>query len=376
MSLDAAVVGAGPAGSTVARALAERGARVTLFETRRLPRAKLCGGGLTPKAQRFLPSAALDTVERRVDRVVLQAPGGVSVEVHEPDASVAMVERREFDEALVERATAAGARVRDGEAVTDLVSEDGGVRIVTASGRERADVVLLADGEPSRLARRAGLASPPQERALALQVDLPFEPWTGRDSAVVSYRLRGGYAWSFPKGDHVSVGLAARGVGSTDEIRGSLSRFCRELGLDPARGRVRGHWIPAGLRLGPLARGRVLLLGDAAATADPFFGEGISYALASALVAADAVSAWAEGRIRDLSRYDLALRSILGPGLRRLSAVAGLAYRCPTAAVLAVRFWPPVLRAATDVVVGRGPWALHVLVPRAHDILRMDDRGG
>lgn len=60
-----AVVGAGPAGSTAARLLAARGADVALFEARRLPRPKLCGGGLTPKAQRLVPPETLEAIERR-----------------------------------------------------------------------------------------------------------------------------------------------------------------------------------------------------------------------------------------------------------------------------------------------------------------------
>lgn len=370
MSLTAAIVGAGPAGSTAARLLAERGARVTLFEARRLPRPKLCGGGLTPKAQRLLPTTALATVERRVDRVVLAGPAGVRVSVGDADASIAMVERRELDQALVDAAARAGAVIRDAEPVRDLVADEREIRVATTAATERADVVLLADGEPSRLARLVALASLPRRRALALEVDLPFGPETRRDAATVSYRVHGGYAWCFPKGDHVSVGLATRRREPFERLRAQVSRFCRELGLDPRQGRLRGHWIPAGLRRGPLARGRVLLLGDAAATADPFFGEGISYALASAVVASDTVAAWADGQIRDLRAYDTAVRSILEPGLGRLSVVADLVDRWPTAAVLAVRFWPPILRAAADVVVGRGPWALDARLADARRIIR------
>src|SRR5207248_7543972 len=65
------VVGAGPAGSTAARLLAERGARVVLLEARRLPRPKLCGGGLTPKALPYLAGNAAATIDREVDLVDL-----------------------------------------------------------------------------------------------------------------------------------------------------------------------------------------------------------------------------------------------------------------------------------------------------------------
>ena len=49
------VVGAGPAGSSAARLLAAEGFAVRLLEGRLLPRHKRCGGGLTPKSQRFVP---------------------------------------------------------------------------------------------------------------------------------------------------------------------------------------------------------------------------------------------------------------------------------------------------------------------------------
>ncbi|HZC31518.1 MAG TPA: geranylgeranyl reductase family protein [Gaiellaceae bacterium] len=375
MSLTAAVVGAGPAGSTAARLLAAQGARVTLFEGRRLPRPKLCGGGLTPKAQRLLPPAVLATVERRVDAVELQAPPGVRVRVADPAASVAMVERREFDTALVDAAADVGAAVRDAEAVVGLSTDGREVTLITTAAREHFDLALLADGEPSRLSHRVGLASAPRCRALAVEVDLPFSRDLRRDVAFVSYRMRGGYAWCFPKGDHANVGLATRRAQPFETLRDALFRFARSLGLDPGEGRIRGHWIPAGLRRGPLARDRILLLGDAAATADPFFGEGISYALASAVVAADAVAAWADGTIPDLCPYDTALRAALGPVLDRLYAVARAVELCPTAAVLGVRFCSLMRQAAADVVTGRGVFAIDARLREAQRVIRSSPQG-
>jgi FAD binding domain len=116
-TLSVAVVGAGPAGVTAARLLASRGARVSLLEARRLPRLKLCGGGLTPKAQRLVPPSVLETVERRVHRVELRGGWFPALRLDEPEAEIAMVERAGFDLALTEAAAAAGAEVRDGERV-------------------------------------------------------------------------------------------------------------------------------------------------------------------------------------------------------------------------------------------------------------------
>lgn len=178
-----AVVGAGPAGSTAARLLAGRGAEVRLFEARRLPRDKACGGGLTPKAQHLVPASALGTVERRIDRVELRAPHLPPIHLMAPEATIAMVERARFDLALVEEAARAGTTIRDGEPVRDLVEDESGVVVTTERERWRADAVIAADGEPSRAARRLGLGGGARRLALALEVDLPLArgPATDRE---------------------------------------------------------------------------------------------------------------------------------------------------------------------------------------------------
>ena len=63
---DVAVVGAGPAGASAARVLAEAGARVVLIEKHDLPRYKTCGGGVVGRALRGLPQAVRDAVEAAV----------------------------------------------------------------------------------------------------------------------------------------------------------------------------------------------------------------------------------------------------------------------------------------------------------------------
>lgn len=216
-----------------------------------------------------------------------------------------MVERSRFDLALVEAAVAAGADVRDGLPVSELVEHDDGIDLWAGRGRWRADAVVVADGEPSRLARRLGLAGPTRQLALALEVDLPFAS-LGHDTAVLSYRLAGGYGWYFPKGDHANVGVGSYRPSEYGRLRGDLASFATELGLDLRQSRVRGHWIPQGLRTGPLASPRGVLAGDAAGTADALFGEGISYAILSGIAAAQTIGEWADGRLTDLGPTTLA----------------------------------------------------------------------
>ncbi|MBI3746312.1 MAG: NAD(P)/FAD-dependent oxidoreductase [Chloroflexi bacterium] len=348
-----AVVGAGPAGSTAARLLAERGAEVRLFEARPLPRPKTCGGGLTPKAQRLVPTLALKAVERRVERVELRGPHGSPFRLVAPAAGIAMVERERFDLALVEAAVRAGADVEDDNPVRELREDGSGVDLRTHEGHWRADVVVAADGEPSRAARQLGLGGPARRRALALEVDLPLANGLPNDTAILDFAIPGGYGWYFPKGDHANVGVGSHDPPRYLRLRDDLARLTDELGLHLGATRVQGHWIPQGLRIGRLASERVILAGDAAATADPLFGEGISYAILSGIAAAQTIDAWEDGSIRGLRSYDGRLRAVLGPPLERLDMLARAAEVSINGALFLARLSGRVRERAVDAIAGR-----------------------
>lgn len=354
-----AVVGAGPAGSTAARLLAEQGAEVRLFEARRLPRPKTCGGGLTPKAQRLVPASTLGVVERWVDRVELRGPHLAPVHIVAPGATIAMVERNRFDLALVEEAARAGTVIRDGEPVRELIEDGFGVDVVTDGSRWRADVVVAADGEPSRAARQLGLGGRAHRLALALEVDVPFGGGPSPDSAILEFGIPGGYGWYFPKGDHANIGVGSYRPSRYGRLREDLALLANELGLDLRQDRIRGHWIPQSLREGPIASRRVVLAGDAAATADPLFGEGISYAILSGVTAAQTIGDWADRSIADLRPYDRRLRAVLGPPLGRLQLIARVAELSITTALVAIRLSGQVRERAVDAIAGlRAPFVI------------------
>jgi geranylgeranyl reductase family protein len=359
--LEVIVVGSGPAGSTAARLLAQRGARVRLLEARALPRHKLCGGGLTPKALPWLPAAALAHVERRARTFRLSGGRVGRPALHLPDVEIAMVERAPFDLALAQAAVAAGADLVDREPVLDVRPASPGVRpaILTRSGDLDADVIVAADGEPSRIAQRSGLGGPARRRALGLEIDLPLDGRRSPAELELRFGIEGGYAWYFPKGDHANVGIMTTDASRHAGLRDNLLRYLRELGLDAGGNRIRGHWIPMGLRRGALAGGGVVLAGDAAGTADPFFGEGISYALASGAIAADTIDGWASGRIGSLSAHDRAMRRAFRGTFDRLSLVVAIADAAPTFGILALTRLPWARAEARRGLIGVGaPFAL------------------
>lgn len=283
-----------------------------------------------------------------------------------------MVQRGAFDMALAQAAATSGAEIRDGERVDNVVEDERGVTIETRHGRLRVDVVVVADGDPSSVARQLGLGGHARRRSLALNVDLPLTAMLPPDSAVLSFTVPGGYGWYLPKGDHASVGVGSSRGSTGDEtagasLRRALSSFAASLGLDIADGHLTGHWVPQGLRRGRLATRRVILAGDAAATGDPLLGEGIAYAIISGVVASGTIADADAGLLADLRAYDARLRALLGPCLRRLELATAITQRSATLALLAMRLSPWVRNYAVDVVSGRHtPFTLDSLdVPAA-----------
>src|SRR5574341_2428777 len=114
MLYDTIVVGAGPAGSSAARRLAQAGLDVLLLERARLPRYKPCGGGLTDKAIRLLDFDIGPVLETETRRALLMYDGASPVERTLDGASVRMVMRDRFDAFLAQKAVEAGAVLRDG----------------------------------------------------------------------------------------------------------------------------------------------------------------------------------------------------------------------------------------------------------------------
>ena len=291
---DVLVVGAGPAGSAAAIHLVRGGARVLLADRASFPRDKPCGGGLTGRALRHAPCDVDPVVEHVVDRFVLRARYGRCVTRRGKSPLIRMTQRRRLDLHLAEQAAATGADFRDGVRVEDLEVGDDGVAAIVGGSAVRASFVVGADGANGLVARSAELGEG-IVRGVALEANVRWgtlDPAPYRETAWVELGVvPGGYGWVFPKGDHANLGVG----GWLDEgprLRAHLDQLAREHGLDPrALTDVRGHRLPM-RRLGaPAARGRVLLVGDAAGLVDPLSGDGIYEAFVSARLAADALLA-------------------------------------------------------------------------------------
>jgi geranylgeranyl reductase family protein len=290
-----AVVGGGPAGAWTAYRLARAGAQVTIFDGSH-PREKPCGGGVTGRA--------LSIVQDAVDLTAL-APARIRRARFTSDTSDSIVEleagalavsgRAAFDAALLEAAQRAGVRLSAAR-VVDVAATRSAWRLTTGSGdgqRHTFDFVIGADGANSLVRRR--LASPFRRDQLSIATGF-FASGVSSDEIVIEMTADPpGYAWSFPRPDHLAIGICAQAdAAASGPLRARAAGWIARAGIARGAALTPYSWpIPslmaADLRTQVIAGPRWCLVGDAAGLVDPITREGIFFALASADCAADAL---------------------------------------------------------------------------------------
>lgn len=347
---DLVIVGAGPAGATLARLVG--GSRRTLLVERRSSgagglgpgQAKCCGGLLAPDAQRALAALGLG-----VPRDALVGPQLFAVRAI--DAATGRerfypraylnVDRGRLDGWL--RSLVPGAvEVRSGCRLTALRDEGDAVAVELESPGgivvERARLVVGADGAASRVRRCAFPAAPEPPTYLAVQEWFEARRADPCFTAVFDPTATDFYGWAIPKGDHLVVGAALRrgpdALGRFDALVETLRRAGVRLGRSSGR---EGTLLHRPLRPSHLLTGggRVALAGEAAGLVSPSSAEGVSSALRSAAALAAALApgddGWAERYRRNTAplRRGLLLKVLKGallsrPALRGAVMAAGL----------------------------------------------------
>ena len=299
---DVLVVGAGPAGALAAHGLASRGVRVLLVEQRLFPRWKVCGACLSPQALAALKTAGLgDLVAAQgglsLERLQLGVAGRVN-----PIALGAgrILSRSRLDQALLEAAVAVGATVMTGTravlgaAATGLEPDR---EVVLQKGTARwsvsAKVVLIAAGLSHRtIDNEAEISTSIQPHSrIGAGCVLPGEAAELAPGVLQMAVGQGGYV-GLVRVESGEINLACAFdrpmLGSVGGAALLCQKILAEAGFATLPGLKEAAWqLTAALsrRTTPLAGHRLLLLGDAAGYVEPFTGEGMGWALTSALAA-------------------------------------------------------------------------------------------
>jgi len=292
-SFDVIVVGAGPAGSSCARRAAQLGLSVTVLEKSTFPRFKPCGAGLAYKTLRLLNGEQAPVERRRFDTVEIAFGRYLSLVVAGRETLMATTTRAEFDALLLRAAEAAGAGVEFGRAVTGLEREGEEVRVSVGGDSMTARHVVVADGARGAGRRMLGLSPLRMGGGIYVRVfpradGLPELP--GGRVLLDPTAARRGYGWVFPKGDHLNIGVFSQCELST-KLKRDLEAFVVLQGFGACRSEGPFAFpIPVGRPADALGTERVLFAGDAAGLVNPVTGEGISSAILSGRLAAEAVS--------------------------------------------------------------------------------------
>lgn len=282
------IVGGGPAGALCGERLASAGFHVTIFDER-LAWEKPCGGGLTHKAIEaypFLLDAPQPKKIVRTAELISSRGHRARFEMSQP---IVIYARKVLNGLLLDRAIAAGCTTVCSR-VTSVDTNGERVRLTASGERRSSDFVVLAAGARNQLfPETTALGAPDLEMTLGY-----FVP-TEEDMIKVKFlRQFEGYLWSFPRADHLSVGICAKmGQSSSQQLRRHLDDFVEEEKIPMDGARFYSHVLPS-----PQAqtlRGRRIvgknwgMAGDAAACVDPITGEGLYYALRSGDLLAQAL---------------------------------------------------------------------------------------
>ena len=331
------IVGAGPAGSAAAIHLARAGREVLVVDRCRFPRGKACGEYYNPECSRLLRELGLlpqvlDAGARHVTSVVLGAPGGCTLRVPfaefaPPEDGALSLGRETLDTLLVEAARDAGAEVWEGATVREPLTDAGRVvgavvRIDGVDREVRARVTLAADGLRSRFARRLGVALGDGGRR-KFGVTARYRALEAAPETVAMQASAAGCCGLVVRGREANLGMVVD-ESRVKQMGGDPADFFqRELARYPELRRWLEPSTASTLTVGPLtwltrrqAVAGCLLLGDAAGFYDPFTGQGVTFALLTAALAARvAQEALSEDDVsrRRLAEYERCRRALLGP---------------------------------------------------------------
>ena len=339
---DLLIVGAGPAGSFAAELLARAGVRVALFDGRPAGEPKPCGGGVTAKALKAWPQL-LEAVGRTINELELYSPSGKRLHL-KLDEPFAIYSRLAFDSYLRNRASEAGASVfHENFSIRKARHSETGWTFKTESDQEVTGRILVgADGANSGIGKKLAGPLPASDMEVAFGYRAPL-PAGGDAPTVVAFLPRWvGYAWAFPRPDHISFGIATTQeafehkplddllwefmIGYYTHSNGAAIKFWSKES-NPEREKIRKDLERTADRYAAripgladktwdtrkVCGGDWALLGDAAGFADPVTGEGIYYALRSAQLLAES---YLSG---DLLSYEQRWREDFGAELRRAS---------------------------------------------------------
>lgn len=324
------IIGAGPAGATLAYQLNKLNIPNIIIEKEQFPRHKLCGGALTARALELFDFDISSQIITPIDTAVLHFEDKEPISRKMDSPFVYIIDRNDFDDFLLEKATQTGTQVIHGNKweIKDNNAIINGSTI-------KFKYLVGADGAYSRIRKMFSLAN---SSGIGLE---RFTPQITNDKALHVYydETRNGYGWIFPaKNNKNTIGIT-RLDNTKRKIKEDYLKFQNRLNINEP---LEAHVIPIFDKKNIYAKGNIALTGDAAQLADHVLGEGIYYSIHSACILANSIN--------ESSREDKELEEVyhskLAPLLKDLhnsSRIAKIIYGYPTVCYMIARLNPKII---------------------------------
>ena len=298
---DVVVIGAGPAGGMVARNLSKKGFSVLVIERKKeIGYPIQCGEAVSKVALKANGLKEKEWIKTKHKGIKITVPDG---NFFYSFLKIFSIDRKEFDKYLIEEALANGCKLKLRTLATSLNFKNGIIKVKTNRGIFESKVVVAADGPESKFAEKLKLFKKKAwVRALEYKIKFRMEEQDFLQ-IFLNEKYKNGYAWLFPRGDEINVG-----VGGEGNLKLRLDEFCKSFGLKGKKKLISGI-LPQDYVLEKFCKSNVLIVGDAAGLTNPIFSGGIHPALFSGKLAAEVITkAFESDDLKILREYDEKLR--------------------------------------------------------------------
>ncbi|MBC7188932.1 NAD(P)/FAD-dependent oxidoreductase [Candidatus Aerophobetes bacterium] len=327
-SFKVAIIGAGPAGSSCGYFLSRAGIENVIFEKEKLPRQKVCAGGITSRIESLFDFDITCKIQNKIKNILFcwqDKEFLLSLDL----PFIYTVERSEFDSYLVEQAVKKGTKLYDNTKVERVEKNT----LYTTKGVFKADYIVDATGASCLLSRKKGFKRS-WARTIQAWVKVPedvLDRFREKIRADFSFVFPG-WAWVFPRKDKLVVGTGfldsfPRGKRKLKKVLLTYLDF-----LFPSGCRVlKVASSPINLFSGreKIAQDNFILIGEAGGFVDPLSGEGIFWAIKSAKLAADFLKESIVKGEKDCSFFGKIVEEKIYPHLRFFRFISSFFYRAP-----------------------------------------------